>query len=193
MSIENAIKYFGLNNLTIESELRRLQASLHFDIGKKGETEGQIEKIYYPQFPEALRLEAAQMSEHYQVLYSLENSIRDMIIGRLSEQYKVNWWVERVPEAVKETAAKNREREAQQGITPRSERDIDYINFGELGEIIKKNWDIFSDTFKNRNAVERILSSLNMLRGPIAHCSILAEDEVDRLQLALKDWFRQMS
>ncbi len=30
--------------------------------------------------------------------------------------------------------------------------------------------------------------SLNMLRGPIAHCCPLSEDEVDRLRLAVKDW-----
>lgn len=192
MSIANAVKFFVLNNLTIESELRRVQAVLNADIGKQQDDEEEIEEAYYPQFPELLRRDAAQMAIHYQVLYALENSIRDMIIGRLAEQYKGNWWIERVPDSVRDTASKNREREAHQGITPRSNRDIDYINFGELGEIIKKNWDIFSDTFKNRNAMERILASLNMLRGPIAHCSVLAEDEVDRLHLALKDWFRQM-
>jgi hypothetical protein len=32
--------------------------------------------------------------------------------------------------------------------------------------------------------------SLNTLRGPIAHCGLLAEDEVDRLKLSVKDWFR---
>lgn len=41
-------------------------------------------------------------------------------------------------------------------------------------------------------AVERILSNLNTLRAPIAHCKALAEDEVERLHLGLRDWFRQM-
>lgn len=36
------------------------------------------------------------------------------------------------------------------------------------------------------------MNSLNLLRGPIAHCSPLAEDEVVRLKLTLKDWFRLM-
>jgi hypothetical protein len=34
------------------------------------------------------------------------------------------------------------------------------------------------------------MANLNMLRGPIAHCSPLAEDEVLRLQLTVRDWFR---
>jgi hypothetical protein len=31
---------------------------------------------------------------------------------------------------------------------------------------------------------------LNMLRGPIAHCCPVSDDEVLRLQLTVKDWFR---
>jgi hypothetical protein len=69
---------------------------------------------------------------------------------------------------------------------------IDYTNFGELGEIIKFNWSIFNDTFKSIAAVEAILARLNTLRASIAHCSFLEEDEVARLDLSVKDWFRQM-
>ena len=36
------------------------------------------------------------------------------------------------------------------------------------------------------------MTSLNQLRGPIAHCSPLAEDEVVRLELTVKDWSRLM-
>lgn len=70
---------------------------------------------------------------------------------------------------------------------------IDYSNFGELGEIIKANWDVFGDTFNDIGAVQKILSALNTLRAPIAHCKSLAEDEVVRLHLSLADWFRQMA
>jgi hypothetical protein len=33
---------------------------------------------------------------------------------------------------------------------------IDYSNFGELGEVIKTNWNIFGDTFRDMHALERI-------------------------------------
>jgi len=36
------------------------------------------------------------------------------------------------------------------------------------------------------------MANLNTLRGPIAHCTLLAEDEVVRLRLSVRDWFRQM-
>ena len=97
-----------------------------------------------------------------------------------------------MPQAVRDNATKNRAKEIQSGVTPRSAELLDYTNFGELGEIIKANWTLFSDTFADIEAVENTLARLNTLRAPIAHCSMLAEDEVMRLRLSLRDWFRLM-
>jgi hypothetical protein len=46
--------------------------------------------------------------------------------------------------------------------------------------------------FTDQKAVQNTIARLNTLRGPIAHCSMLAEDEVLRLRLSLRDWFRLM-
>lgn len=51
---------------------------------------------------------------------------------------------------------------------------------------------MFGALFKSEKAVTRIMANLNTLRGPIAHCTLLAEDEVVRLRLSVRDWFRQM-
>lgn len=61
---------------------------------------------------------------------------------------------------------------------------------GDSSEVIKANWDVFGAVFTNIRAVEKVMSNLNTLRGPIAHCSPLAEDERLRLRLAVADWFR---
>lgn len=68
---------------------------------------------------------------------------------------------------------------------------IDYITFGHLGEIIKANWDIFAGIFPNCQIerLEKVMSRLNIARGPIAHCGYLPEDEVVRLKLAIRDWY----
>jgi hypothetical protein len=41
-------------------------------------------------------------------------------------------------------------------------------------------------------ALEKVMSTLNALPGPITHRSPLAQDEVVRLKLAVRDWFRLM-
>ena len=132
------------------------------------------------------------MAQNYIILYCLENSIRELIVKRLEEEHGDDWWTQVVPEAVRKNAEKNKKKEQASGITPRSTEDIDFTNFGELGEIIKANWETFGDMLRDIRAVEKILALLNSLRAPIAHCKALAEDEELRLNLGLRDWFRQM-
>ena len=84
------------------------------------------------------------------------------------------------------------QREVDSGVTLRSEEEIDFTTFGELGEIVRNKWDTFDALFSSQKAFTKIMTSLNMLRGPIAHCCPLAEDEVARLGLTLRDWFRLM-
>ena len=188
----DAIRLFGLTNLSIEAEIQRVEREGTYDFGHKKPTLPETESIYYPQFTERLRSEATEMAAHYAIFYCLENSIRELIIQRLEEVHGENWWDIGVPENVRRNADSNRRKETSTGITPRSSELIDYSNFGELGEIIKTNWSVFGDMFQDIRAVERVLSNLNTLRAPIAHCKALAEDEVLRLHLSLRDWFRQM-
>lgn len=195
MKRDHAVKLFGMNNLTIESELRRIEQAFDIDLGHRKERGVDIDEKYYPQFPEKTRIEARNMARNYVIFYCLENSVREMIVTRLSDpaEFGADWWVNAVPEVIRLNAEKNMKKEVASGVTPRSTDPIDYTNFGELGEIIKRNWAIFGDTLTDIRAVEKIMASLNILRAPIAHCKALAEDEELRLHLTLRDWFRQMS
>jgi hypothetical protein len=184
---------FGLNNLSIEAEIQRIERAHNIDLGhEKADDKNAEEQQFYPQFSEKLRNEADAMSQHFAIFYCLENSIRELITDRLEEAHGENWWDVAVPPNVKDNATKDRSKEIAAGVTPRSEQMIDYSNFGELGEILKANWALFGDTLRDISAVQKILGSLNTLRAPIAHCKPLAPDEVVRLHLGLRDWFRQM-
>ncbi len=132
------------------------------------------------------------MSANYRVFYCLENSIRTLISEVLSEKHGDVWWNVVVPENVKAHVAVTQKKEAESGIAIRSQEPIDYTTFGELGEIIKSNGADFTDIFQNIRALEKVIATLNVLRGPIAHCKPLAEDEVVRLHLSVRDWFRSM-
>ena len=194
MRATDQIRYFGLNNLAIESDIRRIEDEFSVDLGRNREVaSGAEEEVYYPQFPERIRTEAADMALQYQVFYCLENSIRELIGDVLRAAEKSEWWEKSVPEGVRKSADQNRKREKAAGVTPRSDADIDYINFAELAEIIAANRVHFGDIFTDVRAAEDVLARLNTLRAPIAHCKKLAEDEKLRLKLSLADWFRQMS
>ena len=132
------------------------------------------------------------MAKHYEVFYCLEKNIRKLISETLESACGENWWATCVPQPVKDNVKSNIQREIDNGISLRSEHEIDFTTFGELGEIVRNNWERFDAMFTSEKAFSKIMTSLNMLRNPIAHCCPMAEDEVTRLQLTLRDWFRLM-
>jgi len=134
------------------------------------------------------------MARHYEVFYCLEKAIRILVSETIETAEKTeDWWpTQRVPQNIKTEVAARIQKELDAGVTRRSMDELDYTTFGELSGIITANWDVFGSLFTSRKAVEKVMASLNSLRGPIAHCSVLAEDEKVRLQLTVRDWFRLM-
>jgi len=138
-----------------------------------------------------IRASAIRMAEFYQLFYMLENDIRAFVSEILFNAYEERWWEDYVPDEVKKYANTNKAKESREGLPPRSSKLIDYLTFGHLGEMIKTNWDVFGGLFPNCeiDRLEKVVSRLNLARGPIAHCGYLPEDEVVRLKLAMRDWY----
>jgi hypothetical protein len=191
---EDSLKIFGISNQQLlEHDLDRVERLLGVDLGRGHVTFISSDQEYYPQIDADIRGSAALMAPHYEVFYSLENSIRRQISDALSAEDGADWWSEsRVPARVKNECESRRQKEMDLGLTPRSDSLLDYSTFGELSEIIKSNWAVFGQSFSSARAVERVMALLNSIRGPIAHCSPLADDEIVRLKLAVRDWFRLM-
>jgi hypothetical protein len=192
--ISDRLKAFGMTNQMLEEDLSRIEASYGIDLGRAAVTTASVEDVYYPQFELTVRKEASVMAKHYEVFYCLEKSIRALVSDTIEAAEKADtWWNSlRVPNNVKTEVQTRIQRELDTGMTRRSSDELDYTTFGELAVIITSNWEIFGGLFSSKKAVEKVMASLNSLRGPIAHCSALAEDEVLRLQLTLRDWFRLM-
>lgn len=189
MKTEDKIKLFGMSHSLVERDLDQIEQKLKLDLVR--DVKEEKDDVYYPQFSHLLRQEAAEMGKHYELFYCLEKNIRSLIAERLEGSHGENWWETTVPEEIRDHVKENIQKEKDLGITLRSEEEIDYTTFGELGEIVKKNWSNFPE-FSSQKAFSRIITNLNALRNPIAHCCVLAEDEVVRLKLAVKDWFRLM-
>ena len=186
------IKLFALANSLAEHQLDKVEEEHDLNLQREPKQEVQ-KKDYYLQFDLNFRKEAKQMSDNYEVFYCLEKSIRTLIMELMEEKYGENWWEEKVSEPIKNNVKSNIKRDEDSGFTIRSEEKIDYTTFGELSQIVTGNWDAFEELFKRgQRSFQRIMTNLNQLRGPIAHCSPLAKDEVVRLELTVKDWFRLM-
>lgn len=192
MNVGERVRLLAMRQQMLEADLAKIEVEHGIDLGRRPRKSPIADTEYYPQFSEQIRHEAAEMSRHYQVFYCLEKSIRELVSELMHAEKGADWWEQCVPENVRRNASAAKNREAESAVTARSTEPLDYTTFGELGEIVRNNWDVFGGVFNNDKAFTRVMSSLNVLRGPIAHCSALAPDEVDRLSLALRDWFRLM-
>lgn len=188
--IDDHLRSFCFSCLAAAGDLERLEKDGHLTILEKDKA---IKNSLSDYFDESVFQEAMQMAQHYMTFYCLERSARDIVIGKLEAIHGGGWWSSTVPHNIQTNVSQNMQREIDAGVTPRSDEEIDYTTFGELGEIVKSNWADFGDIFKSVKAFTKIMTNLNVLRGPIAHCSPLSEDEVLRLELTVKDWIRIQS
>ena len=190
-SDENSVRLFALNCAVLQSELQE-----HIDrqsvTRKRSELEIYTDRLtepYLKQIDLEIKQNAARMSEYYEIFYALENYIRVFVKETLEDADGEDWWANLVPPAIHQSVQELIKKELKEGIRRRSDEKLDYTTFGELGQIIIKNWNIFGGLFSssNQEGVTKVFYKLNMARGPIAHCGILSEDEVIRLKLTVKD------
>jgi hypothetical protein len=190
MKTEDYVRSFGMSGMITTDELRTIEQQYNIELGHVPPAIKQSALEYYPQFEKEVRQHAAAMAQYYELFYCLEQSARKLITETMEEAEGADWWEQKVPQAIRDYVKKLIQDEIDMGMTQRSERAIDYTTFGQLSDIIGANWAHFELIFTSRLAVQRIVKNLNMLRGPIAHCCPMSEDEIDRLVLTVKDWFR---
>ncbi|MHC5933869.1 Swt1 family HEPN domain-containing protein [Nostoc sp.] len=190
-NLSDTLKVFGMQNLMLEAELARLRKS-GIDIYHTEQVQ-KDDVVDTELFEADIIVQARIMADFYVLYYSLENTIRRLIAGRLLEKYGSNWWEDKVPDRVKIGVAEKQERERDTPMSIRSDDPLTYTNFGELIGILNANWSDFSDTIRSQKAMQQVLSQFNFLRNVIAHSGELSEDEITRFKLLLKDWFRIQS
>ena len=187
------IKAFGMSALLIEDDINKISENYGFQL-KTNSTEISKKILEYEQFPMGIRKKSLEMSRYYELFFCLEVSIRDLVSQTLIDAEGSNWWQsKRVTEGIQNEVILRQKKEVDSGFEVRSEFEIDYTTFGELSQLITNNWDIFQTIFKSKSAVSSILTRLNVLRGPIAHCSQMSDDEKTRLEITVRDWFRTLS
>ena len=115
----------------------------------------------FAQISGEIRINAEKMAEYYKLFYMLENDIREFINETLKAAHGSEWWKVCAPDPAKHEFETNRKRELDFGVTARSDNPLDYVTFGQLGDIIKKNYVQFGGLLSSEAAVGRAMYSLN--------------------------------
>jgi hypothetical protein len=98
--LPDALKIFGMQNLMVEADLARLEKD-GIDLGRSNPLKKDIVVVDTDLFEFDIISQAKIMADFYILYYSLENTIRRLISGRLQEKYGLNWWEDKVPNGVR--------------------------------------------------------------------------------------------
>ena len=137
---------------------------------------------------------ADQMADVYYKFYLIENSLRKLIIKVLKKHYGENWWDDPnvVVPNIQNTAKNNKEDEKKKGVPWHGRRgknvhQIYYIHFGQLGEIISKNWRKFKDII-DEDFFKVMMKDLGLSRIILMHCNPLSAQDVRSLNYYFEKW-----
>lgn len=150
----NRIKAFGMTNQMLSEEFSKIERDFQLELGHLPRSIQEVEQDYYPQLDAEIRKEGARMARHYEVFYSLERAIRNLVDENIATEVKnSDWWDgDKVPESIKFEVAQRIKKEIDAGVSRRSQNELDYTTFGELSVIITSNWALFGSIFNSKKS-----------------------------------------
>lgn len=144
-------------------------------------------------FSIAIRSPALRMARLYALIYCFENSVRELIMARLSELKGPGWWDTCVPTTVKKHAESRRTAaEKNSWLEGAATSLLYFVDFGHLSDIITQNWTSFEDLIPSQHWLRQRFEELEKARNYIAHNRYLLENEFDRIEMYVAEWGKQV-
>lgn len=151
-------------------------------------------KITGPLLPKRLIDEATQMANVYPIVYVFENSVRNLISHVMSTKHGDKWWDQKVSSTIKKKVRERIEKEDKnRWHGKRGAHPIFYSDIDDLNSIITTNWQDFKDVFPSHQWVTARIDEIEMSRNVVAHNNPLEKRDIQRLELYLGDWIKQIS
>jgi hypothetical protein len=145
-------------------------------------------------YAQDLVVAARRMSQVYFRLYLFENKVTQMVDRVLSESKGDGWFQTGVvPEPIVKEATRRREAEGMARFHRRQgDKLVDYVSLPDLGKIIEANWTDFETILYRKEWMLGKFEDLRLIRNATAHMGEVSDDDLDRLDVILKDWNRQV-
>lgn len=200
---ENAIDISKVLTQEELSALRGLQAQPS-QVVKKIVSKKMITQLKIMQFATGLQVqapllsdkilrEAGEMAKVYPIIYTFENSVRNVISLVLTKKYGANWWDTQVKPKMQQKVKERMDKEsANRWHGKRGSAPIFYTEIRDLITIIRDNWIDFVSLFPSQSWIESRISDIEMSRNIVAHNNPLAKRDVQRITVYFEDWVDQL-
>ncbi|MDR3793661.1 MAG: Swt1 family HEPN domain-containing protein [Terracidiphilus sp.] len=144
-------------------------------------------------FDEDIVAKAKRMAVAYVAIASFENTVREFVSKVLLENVGADWWQTHVYESIRKKAENRREEENKiKWHTHRGDMPINYTEFGDLGSIVRQNWQYFTDYLYSQEWMQQIFLTLERSRNVIMHSGELGTQDIERIGTAINDWIKQV-
>ena len=142
------------------------------------------------QFGIQRRNDALEMARLYAVLHAFENEIRHLVKETLEENVGPDWWnTASIPNKIRDKAEGRRKIALQDSwLEGVKDENLEYVDFGDLSQIIMANWDCFKDIIPNQSWLNQRMVELEKARNFVAHNRMLLPNEFQRLYMYASDW-----
>ncbi|MDE0053771.1 MAG: Swt1 family HEPN domain-containing protein [Gammaproteobacteria bacterium] len=186
------VQSFVFSGLLAKHAVRDMQAAgLLRDRAVSGEERQDQDLLASVQ--ENIRSGALAMQRTFRILFVLENVVRSLIDGRLTDKYGSNWFDKKATTPMKKKLKDRKEKEDKnQWHAGRNKEPLYYMDFGDLARLIVNNWTEFDDFLPSQSWVQSRLDEAERSRNVIAHTNILSSEEASRLEMYLRDWIKQI-
>lgn len=135
-----------------------------------------------------------KMADAYISLYVLENYIRQYIDAKLTEKYGDNYMDSiAVSRKVKSgMESRKKEEQSRKWLPLRGNKDLFYMDFNDLADVIVNNWDCFENDIPDQEWIKVKIQEMYDIRCLIAHNSYISEDNIQLLNLTTKQILAQL-
>jgi hypothetical protein len=191
--MKQRVRQFVFSGLLARHSVKEMEAGGLLRI-KDGSVSEKKDQDLFASVQEQIRAGSLQMQRVYRILYVLENMIREMIDFTFTELDKTpDWFETRANSDMKRKYEERKLREEKNNWhSGRNKQPIFYLDFGDLSRLIVNHWTAFSDLLPTQNWAQSRLDEAERTRNVIAHTNILPSDEIDRLEMYLRDWIKQI-
>ena len=135
-----------------------------------------------------------KMADAYISLYVLENYIRQYIDAKMTEKYGNNYMdsiaiSRRVKSGIE---SRRNEEQSKKWLPLRGDKDLFYMDFTDLADVIVNNWDCFENDSPDQRWIKVKIQEMYDIRCLIAHNSYISEDNIQLLNLTTKQILSQL-
>lgn len=136
---------------------------------------------------------AKLMATVYIAIAAFENMVRQFVVKILMENQGENWWLECVSDKIRKAAEVRKNQEDRiKWHSHRGDSMINYVDFGDLANIISQNYTLFEVHIMSLEWTKQIFSTLEKSRNVIMHSGELGERDIERIGINIRDWISQV-